>query len=77
VAAGGTRASTATQPSGPAISGLTSSAASTPTPALNALATIMLVASLLAVVLGFVVYRRLTRGERSARPGVEDFAAQL
>ncbi|MGZ4280119.1 MAG: ABC transporter permease, partial [Solirubrobacteraceae bacterium] len=34
-----------------------------PTPALNALATIMLVVSLLAVVLAYVVYRALTRGE--------------
>lgn len=35
-----------------------------PTPALNALATLMLVASLLAVVIGFVAYRWLTRGEK-------------
>jgi len=34
-----------------------------PTPALNALATIMLVVSLLAVVLAYVIYRALTRGE--------------
>jgi spermidine/putrescine transport system permease protein len=34
-----------------------------PTPALNALATIMLLVSLLAVVLAYVVYRALTRGE--------------
>jgi spermidine/putrescine transport system permease protein len=34
-----------------------------PTPALNALATIMLVVSLLALVLAYVVFRRLTRGE--------------
>src|SRR6185295_19899458 len=34
-----------------------------PTPALNALASIMLLVSLLAVVLAYVVYRRLTRGE--------------
>jgi len=53
------------------------SARATPTPALNALATIMLVSSLLAVTLGFVVYRRLTRGERRGASGVEDFAAQL
>jgi spermidine/putrescine transport system permease protein len=36
-----------------------------PTPALNALATLMLVASLLAVVLGFLAYRWFTRGEKS------------
>ena len=53
------------------------SARATPTPALNALATIMLVSSLLAVTLGYVVYRRLTRGERRGASGVEDFAAQL
>jgi spermidine/putrescine transport system permease protein len=35
-----------------------------PTPALNALATLMLVASLLAVALGFVAYRWFTRGEK-------------
>lgn len=35
-----------------------------PTPALNALATLMLVASLLAVGLGFFAYRMLTRGEK-------------
>jgi spermidine/putrescine transport system permease protein len=34
-----------------------------PTPALNALATIMLIVSLLAVVLAYVVFRGLTRGE--------------
>jgi spermidine/putrescine transport system permease protein len=53
------------------------SARATPTPALNALATIMLVSSLLAVTLGFLVYRRMTRGERRGASGVEDFAAQL
>jgi spermidine/putrescine transport system permease protein len=35
-----------------------------PTPALNALATLMLVASLLAVAIGFFAYRALTRGEK-------------
>jgi len=47
-----------------------------PTPALNALATIMLVSSLLAVALGVLVYRRLTRGERGGS-AVSDFASQL
>jgi spermidine/putrescine transport system permease protein len=37
-----------------------------PTPALNALATILLVMSLLAVFLGYAVYRYFTRGERDA-----------
>jgi spermidine/putrescine transport system permease protein len=38
-----------------------------PTPALNALTTLLLVASLLAVTLGFLAYRVLTRGEKNAR----------
>jgi spermidine/putrescine transport system permease protein len=37
-----------------------------PTPALNALASIMLVVSLLALVLAYVVFRALTRGEERA-----------
>jgi spermidine/putrescine transport system permease protein len=53
------------------------SARSSPTPALNALATIMLVSSLVAIVLGFLVYRRLTRGERSRESTVEQLAAQI
>jgi spermidine/putrescine transport system permease protein len=35
-----------------------------PTPALNALATVLLISSLLVVGLGFLAYRRFTRGER-------------
>jgi spermidine/putrescine transport system permease protein len=35
-----------------------------PTPALNALATVLLASSLLVVLLGFLAYRRFTRGER-------------
>jgi spermidine/putrescine transport system permease protein len=53
------------------------SARSSPTPALNALATIMLVSSLVAIALGFWVYRRLTRGERGQESTVEGFAAQI
>ena len=34
-----------------------------PSPALNALATIMVLVSLLAVVLAYVVFRAMTRGE--------------
>src|SRR5262245_4013192 len=41
-------------------------ARSAPTPALNALATLLLFASLLAVLLGWLVYRWLTRGEKGA-----------
>jgi spermidine/putrescine transport system permease protein len=37
-----------------------------PTPALNALASLMLVVSLLAIVLAYVVFRLLTRGEKGA-----------
>jgi spermidine/putrescine transport system permease protein len=54
-----------------------SSARSSPTPALNALATIMLASSLLAVGLGVLVYRRLTRGERRGQSAVEELAAQV
>jgi spermidine/putrescine transport system permease protein len=53
------------------------SARSSPTPALNALATIMLVSSLVAIALGFLVYRRLTRGERNQESTVEQLAAQI
>jgi len=35
-----------------------------PTPALNALATLVLVAALLAVTLGFLAYKFFSRGER-------------
>ncbi|GAB3789684.1 ABC transporter permease [Nocardioides ungokensis] len=37
-----------------------------PTPALNALTTLLLVTSLLVVVLGYLAHRRFTRGEKSA-----------
>jgi spermidine/putrescine transport system permease protein len=37
------------------------------TPALNALATLMLVASLVAVTVGFLAYRWFTRGEKAGR----------
>src|SRR5205814_7093676 len=40
------------------------SARASPTPALNALATIMLTTSLVLIVLGYVVYRISTRGEQ-------------
>jgi spermidine/putrescine transport system permease protein len=55
-----------------------STARSTPTPALNALATIMLVSSILAVSIGYLAYRRWTRGEREMRASaVGDFAAPI
>lgn len=43
------------------------SARAAPTPALNALATLLLVTSLLVVLLGHWVYRRFTRGEQGAQ----------
>ena len=46
-----------------------------PTPALNALATLVLAASLLAVVLGFLAYKFFSRGERDV--GVESFTRDL
>ena len=45
-----------------------------PTPALNALATIMLVVSLLAVVLAYVVFRALTRGEQQQGAAFQQLA---
>jgi spermidine/putrescine transport system permease protein len=49
-----------------------------PTPALNALASLMLFSTLIAIGLGFVVYRVLTKGERGRRTSaLGDFAAQI
>jgi spermidine/putrescine transport system permease protein len=48
-----------------------------PTPALNALATLLLAFSLLAVVVGFLVYRWLTRGESADTRGIGSFAGEL
>jgi len=47
-----------------------------PTPALNALATLMLLTSFLAVVAGLLAYRRLSRGEKDVS-GIESFAGGL
>jgi spermidine/putrescine transport system permease protein len=48
-----------------------------PTPALNALATLLLLASLAAVVIGFLAYRRMTRGdETTADRGIAAFAGE-
>ncbi len=46
-----------------------------PTPALNALTTLLLVASVLAVLLGYLVHRWLTRGEKSGR-GLDVFTGE-
>lgn len=47
-----------------------------PTPALNALATLLLLTALLAIVVGFVVYRRLTRGDSMSDRGIAGFAGE-
>ena len=53
-------------------------ARSTATPALNALATIMLLISVIAVTIGFLVYRRMTRAENlKGVQALDQFAAQL
>jgi spermidine/putrescine transport system permease protein len=52
------------------------SARATATPALNALATIMLVISILAVVIGLIAFRRMTRDERRGG-AIDQIAAQL
>jgi spermidine/putrescine transport system permease protein len=53
-------------------------ARATVTPALNALASLMLVATLIAITAGYVVYRSMTRGERRRGESVlKDFAAQI
>ena len=46
--------------------------------ALNALATIMLLISIIAVVLGFIVFRRMTRSDTiKGGAALDQFAAQL
>jgi spermidine/putrescine transport system permease protein len=52
------------------------SARSAPTPALNALATLLLFAALVAVTVGYLVYRRLTRGDTTADRGLAGFAGE-
>jgi spermidine/putrescine transport system permease protein len=48
-----------------------------PTPALNALATLLLLAALTAVVIGFLIYRYLTRGDTTtADRGIGAFAGE-
>ncbi len=54
------------------------SARAAPTPALNAMASLLLLAALLAVLLGFAVYRRLTRGDDTqADRSIGAFAGEL
>ena len=52
------------------------SARSAPTPALNALATLLLFAALVAVTVGYLVYRRLTRGDATTDRGIAGFAGE-
>jgi spermidine/putrescine transport system permease protein len=52
-------------------------ARATVTPALNALATLMLASTLIAIAAGFLVYRYLTRGERREGSALDSFAAQM
>ncbi len=47
-----------------------------PTPALNALASLLLFAALAAVVIGFLVYRRMTRGDSTANSGIGGFTGE-
>jgi spermidine/putrescine transport system permease protein len=54
-----------------------SSARAAATPALNALASLLLFSTIIAVTIGFVVYRLLTKGERREGGVLKDFAAQI
>jgi spermidine/putrescine transport system permease protein len=49
-----------------------------PSPALNALATLLLVAALAAVAIGFLVYRRMTRADTTTTDrGIGAFAGEV
>jgi spermidine/putrescine transport system permease protein len=55
-----------------------STARGAPTPALNALASVMLFSTIIAVTIGVVLYRTLTKGERGQRSAsLREFAAQI
>ena len=45
-----------------------------PTPALNALATLLLFAALLAITVGYLIYRRMTRGDSTTAGSIAGFA---
>ena len=47
-----------------------------PTPALNALATLLLFAALLAITVGYLIYRRMTRGDNTAAGAIAAFAGE-
>jgi spermidine/putrescine transport system permease protein len=54
------------------------SARAAPTPALNAMATLLLLAALLAVVVGYLVYRRMTRADPTQGDrGIGAFAGEV
>ncbi len=46
-----------------------SAARASPTPAVNAAATVMLIATLVVIVLGYLIYRRITRGSEGSDVG--------
>jgi spermidine/putrescine transport system permease protein len=48
-----------------------------PTPALNALATLLLLAALAAVVVGYLMFRRMTRNDATADRGIGAFAGEV
>jgi spermidine/putrescine transport system permease protein len=48
-----------------------------PTPALNALATLLLFSSIAAVAVGYLIYRFLTRGDATASKGIGGFAGEM
>ncbi|MFL5736089.1 MAG: ABC transporter permease [Actinomycetota bacterium] len=50
------------------------SARGSPTPAVNAAATLMLFSTTVVIVVGFLLYRHFTKGQRA---GMHDFAAQI
>jgi spermidine/putrescine transport system permease protein len=48
-----------------------------PTPALNALATLLLLAALAAIVIGYLVYRRMSRGDSTTDRGLGAFTGEV
>jgi spermidine/putrescine transport system permease protein len=54
-----------------------SAARASPTPALNALASLLLFSTIIAVTVGLVVYRSMTKGERGRGGVLGEFAAQI
>ncbi|MEO6823005.1 MAG: ABC transporter permease subunit [Candidatus Nanopelagicales bacterium] len=48
-----------------------------PTPALNALATLLLFSAIVAVAIGYFIYRWMNRGDATANQGIGGFAGEL